>query len=256
MHQENINNQSAINYSSNYQSSPNQQMYYSTYQSEYPSYSESSMLWTNHYASFMAKESQQFYVPKIDSPVSFQYTNEATFKYSEYQTNNWKSNENVCQSSPKSNNSYNFNNYSYDTPSLNSESSYKSDLSFYDSNLVTSLPQSSPYSQKSKKVKKTSKKQLLSDDALDIMNLWFDDHVNSPYPTTEEKERMAEQGGITVKQVTAWFSNRRNRTQNTKPKRMKRSFDNHLSSVFAKIVQERPDKQHIIDEFKSTIISY
>jgi hypothetical protein len=43
------------------------------------------------------------------------------------------------------------------------------------------------------------------------MNEWFMEHQSNPYPTNEQKEKLAHLGGITIKQVTAWFSNRRNR---------------------------------------------
>ena len=47
----------------------------------------------------------------------------------------------------------------------------------------------------------------------------------------EEKERLAKRGNISVKQVNAWFSNRRNRSQNTKPKRIQRDMEKKMSDV-------------------------
>lgn len=109
---------------------------------------------------------------------------------------------------------------------------------------------------KSTKAKKSARvKKLLSDDAVEIMNDWFDDHINNPYPTQEEKERMAYNGNITVKQVTAWFSNRRNRSQNTKPKRMKRVLEKEISSIFSQISDGQPDKFVMMERLKSTISS-
>ena len=120
---------------------------------------------------------------------------------------------------------------------------------------VQSSPIESDY--QNNKVKKTriNRKQLLSEEAVDLLNEWFEDHLNNPYPQPEEKERLARQGGITVKQVTAWFSNRRNRTQNTKPKRMKRVMEKEMKNIFDRIVSEQPDKHQMIEQFKSTLVS-
>ena len=105
-------------------------------------------------------------------------------------------------------------------------------------------------------IKKSARvKQLLSEGAVDIMNDWFDDHINNPYPTQEEKERMAYAGQITVKQVTAWFSNRRNRSQNTKPKRMRRVLEKEISTIFSHIVDNTPGTFSMIERLKSTISS-
>jgi hypothetical protein len=78
------------------------------------------------------------------------------------------------------------------------------------------------------------------------MNDWFDSHLNNPYPQPCEKERLAQLGGITVKQVTAWFSNRRNRSQNTKPKRMKREVENKIDEI-----RNNPGSVHIVSELES-----
>lgn len=101
---------------------------------------------------------------------------------------------------------------------------------------------------KSKSKKTVSKKSLLSEQAVDIMNAWYDEHLNNPYPTIEEKERLANLGGITVKQVTAWFSNRRNRTQNTKPKRMKRVLEKDITDIYQELIQNS-DNQYVIEKF-------
>lgn len=114
-----------------------------------------------------------------------------------------------------------------------------------------------PFSYKTEKTKSkktVSKKQQLSEHAVGIMNEWFEDHLNNPYPTSEEKERLAALGKITVKQVTAWFSNRRNRTQNTKPKRMKRVLEKEITDIFQELVQST-DKQQIIEKFKHSLVN-
>ncbi len=98
---------------------------------------------------------------------------------------------------------------------------------------------------------KYSRKHQLPDRAVDIMNEWFDDHINNPYPTMEQKEKLARLGRITVKQVTAWFSNRRNRSQNTKPKRMKRDFEKEITNIFTQLESnDQNEKEHLIQKLK------
>ncbi|CAF1110670.1 unnamed protein product [Brachionus calyciflorus] len=99
-----------------------------------------------------------------------------------------------------------------------------------------------------------SRKQLLPDLAVDIMNDWFEDHINNPYPTLEEKEKMARQAGITVKQVTAWFSNRRNRSQNTKPKRIKRVIEQEINQIYNELAYN-PNSTHLLEKFRKTLLS-
>jgi len=101
--------------------------------------------------------------------------------------------------------------------------------------------------------KLASRKHQLPDKAIDILNEWYDDHLHNPYPQLEEKEILAKRGGITVKQVTAWFSNRRNRTQNTKPKRMKRVLEKEMKSLFEMV--ESSGKKELIEKFKHTLAS-
>ncbi len=78
----------------------------------------------------------------------------------------------------------------------------------------------------------------LPDEAVDALNVWFDDHLNNPYPTMEEKERLAILGKITVKQVNAWFSNRRNRSQNTRPKRIRREFEKEIADIVIQLASD------------------
>jgi hypothetical protein len=97
-----------------------------------------------------------------------------------------------------------------------------------------------------------SRKHQLPDEALDILNEWYEDHLHNPYPLIEEKEMLARRGNITVKQVSAWFSNRRNRTQNTKPKRMKRVLEKEMTNMFNELAQST-GKQALIEKFKDAL---
>lgn len=96
---------------------------------------------------------------------------------------------------------------------------------------------------------KLSRKHQLPDLAVDIMNEWFDEHQHNPYPQMHEKEMMAQRGGITIKQVTAWFSNRRNRSQNTKPKRMQRVIKDNFSKICQEIAYN-PDRDVVAEKVR------
>ena len=88
----------------------------------------------------------------------------------------------------------------------------------------------------------------LSETAVSILNEWFDEHINSPYPQQHEKELLAERCQLTVKQVSAWFSNRRNRLQITKPKRMQRMLVSELSTLIDQTEQQNVNKHEIIEQ--------
>ncbi|VDP97386.1 unnamed protein product [Trichobilharzia regenti] len=59
----------------------------------------------------------------------------------------------------------------------------------------------------------------LNSNAVDIMEDWYLNHEDKPYPSTIEKQWLAANGGITVMQVNSWFANRRTRASNTRPKK-------------------------------------
>ncbi|CAF1323966.1 unnamed protein product, partial [Didymodactylos carnosus] len=77
-------------------------------------------------------------------------------------------------------------------------------------------------------------KGRLPDDTVNILNDWFDSHVDHPYPTKDEKLELAEQCGVSLQKVSTWFNNRRTRTRNTRPKQIQddllRQIE-HLKSV-------------------------
>lgn len=178
---------------------------------------------------------------------SFTYSSPETSYYYPYYT----------QYFPQNNYYSHYNNNSICYP--NSDSSEKNDLPSFSLVSETNDQKVStfetnfyftPEKNSSFKRSKIQRKQLLPDSAVDIMNEWFDDHFNNPYPTLEEKERMAKQGGITVKQVTAWFSNRRNRSQNTKPKRIRRAIEQEMNTMIDQLTYN-PNKIEIIEKLKT-----
>nr|CCA22903.1 conserved hypothetical protein [Albugo laibachii Nc14] len=55
------------------------------------------------------------------------------------------------------------------------------------------------------------KRTNLSKTAKQVLQQWFEEHLHHPYPTEEEKDMLAMQGGITIEQVNNWFINTRGR---------------------------------------------
>ena len=225
--------------------------------------------WLSDYSNILLKESQNFYVPSQASPFKLNNSVNAsfnsTFSYSNDQVYSQHYNRNYYQSSPCQN-SYNFynsfsdNSFSQNEFSSNSPTGYTNPNNFEPESSSSSFSLSNSHEiadhDKVKNNKmKASRKKFLSDKATDILNEWYDEHQNNPYPLQEEKERLAKLADVTVKQVSAWFSNRRNRTQNTKPKRMRRVLEKEINLVFSKIIDDQPDSQHIINRLKSTIES-
>ncbi|XP_021352393.1 pre-B-cell leukemia transcription factor 4-like [Mizuhopecten yessoensis] len=76
-----------------------------------------------------------------------------------------------------------------------------------------------------------SKSRQLNGRGVTIMCDWYEKHINNPYPSEEEKEKMARDGSLSLAQVKAWFANKRNRTSNTKPKKQKQQVERKLLSI-------------------------
>jgi len=65
-----------------------------------------------------------------------------------------------------------------------------------------------------------------------VLKAWLKQHMSDPYPTPQEKEELAVEAGITPRQVQIWFSNKRTRMKNKKPK--KASFSKQVQEQFLK----------------------
>lgn len=108
--------------------------------------------------------------------------------------------------------------------------------------------------QKSKKVRRIKQSHhQLPEEAVIKLNCWFETHISHPYPSSEEKYRLATECNISFKQVNSWFCNRRNRSHNTKPKRIKRQLEQEISCVYNELVTN-PNKTQVIEKFRSTLI--
>ena len=57
------------------------------------------------------------------------------------------------------------------------------------------------------------KKKGLPQKATRLLNEWFDQHLDHPYPTEQEKRLLSARGDLTVEQVSRWFANKRSRSK-------------------------------------------
>ena len=64
------------------------------------------------------------------------------------------------------------------------------------------------------------------------MKTWYDAHIENPYPNDADRKEMAILGNIKENQVKAWFANRRNRTSNTRSKKVRKSSCSKNSKTF------------------------
>ena len=51
----------------------------------------------------------------------------------------------------------------------------------------------------------------LGADARRILKEWVDDHIDDPYPSVAEKQQLAAEANLSIKQVNDWFTNYRKR---------------------------------------------
>lgn len=59
--------------------------------------------------------------------------------------------------------------------------------------------------------------------ARELLKKWFNEHLRYPYPTSNEKEMLQKQTGLTHRQIFNWFTNRRKRDPNWCPNKNARS---------------------------------
>lgn len=59
-------------------------------------------------------------------------------------------------------------------------------------------------------------RSLLSKPAVRLMEQWYRQHSDHPYPNSFEVDFLAREGSISTEQVKKWFANKRNRSANTR----------------------------------------
>ncbi|UJR15024.1 hypothetical protein I4U23_002000 [Adineta vaga] len=100
----------------------------------------------------------------------------------------------------------------------------------------------------------TKPSKQLPEKAVRLMNAWFDANEDNPYPNRNDLDYLATNGEIKESQVKAWFSNKRNRTQNTHPKRAKRYLIRNQTQPYSTLWNE-PQKIHLADELEQRALS-
>lgn len=69
---------------------------------------------------------------------------------------------------------------------------------------------------------KARKRSNLPKESTDIMKRWFEDHLDNPYPSEDEKKYFAVKAGINLTQVSNWFINHRRRCPELREQRDKK----------------------------------
>jgi hypothetical protein len=100
----------------------------------------------------------------------------------------------------------------------------KAGISHYDSGYFSSSPSHTPENNRTE----LKSRKLLNPKAVQLMEQWYLENYDHPYPNLESIERLAAEGEIRVTQVKKWMANKRVRSNNTlsynqsvHPKRMK-----------------------------------
>ncbi|KAF1958349.1 hypothetical protein CC80DRAFT_29256 [Byssothecium circinans] len=92
--------------------------------------------------------------------------------------------------------------------------------------LSPTSPASSQYSVKRSRAGRNSK---LPPNALHRLQAWLDANRHNPYPSADMKQQLAQECGITEKQVTTWFTNARARQLNSLDDYVTESSDDGMS---------------------------
>lgn len=99
----------------------------------------------------------------------------------------------------------------------------------------------------------------LNHQAIMIMVEWYNGHRENPYPNKQDKLKMATEGGITVSQVKSWFANKRNRSNNTRPKVEKQHLQERLLTICHSLSKDGQhksmDNSFVIQQLSSLINS-
>jgi hypothetical protein len=127
----------------------------------------------------------------------------------------------------------------------------KSDMMFAFKKVHTNILQSfSPISDTNKtpaeqKLAKKNKKgkTKIPKKALLILKNWLTEHFNDPYPSYKEKAKLANEAGITLKQVQNWFTNARGRIW-----RKTCNQEKFLNLIEEKLVENEKKKSEILSE--------
>ncbi|ETL44145.1 hypothetical protein L916_05488 [Phytophthora nicotianae] len=105
--------------------------------------------------------------------------------------------------------------------------------------LSLSLSQVSPYAMElAARNNMPKKRSSLSKLSKKLMHDWFEHNLHHPYPTEEEKEWLAREGGITLEQVNNWFINTRGRKWKPMINRLMQEKQAGNCTLFDKMVKK------------------
>ena len=119
--------------------------------------------------------------------------------------------------------------------------------------LKTSSSNNNKENEKLKRSNNLKPNKQLPEKAIRLMNAWYLSHEDNPYPNRNDLDYLATNGGIKESQVKAWFSNKRNRTQNTHPKRAKRYLVRNQLATNSSSWNE-PEKLHVAEQLEQRIL--
>ncbi|KAL3669633.1 hypothetical protein V7S43_005017 [Phytophthora oleae] len=108
-----------------------------------------------------------------------------------------------------------------------------------------SLSQVSPYAMElAVRNNAPKKRSSLSKKSKKLMQDWFEHNLHHPYPTEEEKEWLAREGGITLEQVNNWFINTRGRKWKPMLNRLMAEKQAGQCSLYDKMVKKIEEPYH------------
>ena len=76
-------------------------------------------------------------------------------------------------------------------------------------------PTSTDQHQAASRKRRSSRRDFLGKEAVEVLERWYNDNKVNPYPTETETNQLAEKSGLSLKQIKKWFANKRVRTYNT-----------------------------------------
>ncbi|MES1905052.1 MAG: hypothetical protein MHPSP_001566 [Paramarteilia canceri] len=75
----------------------------------------------------------------------------------------------------------------------------------------------------------------LGEKATQILEEWYNKHIEHPYPTKEDRKELMKKTNLAQYRISAWFSNKRNRNNNTIPKNRMKLFHERVRGLLLQI---------------------
>ena len=97
-----------------------------------------------------------------------------------------------------------------------------------------------PSGHRTKRLSKKSERYL-GQNATKVLCQWYDNNVQFPYPSQKQKIILAKTCNLSLRQVTSWFNNKRNRSNNTKQQKSNGKLEHRLARLITNLVQNCQD---------------